>query len=65
MSNQAFDQLCRRLELSDARNALAAYESARKQPDLTAQDIEFLDRAIPETRKRIEAAERNARSLTA
>ena len=64
MSNVAFDQLCRRMELSDARAALEAYETAQTRTDLTAEDVDFLTRAVAATKKRIADAERNAHSLT-
>lgn len=56
MSNLNFDNLCKRLNISDAKAALKAYETSLNRTDLTAEDIEFLNRAIEKTRERIERA---------
>lgn len=63
MSNQNFDRLCKALEVRNAKDALAAYEAAALRTDLSEQERDYLARAIPGTKKRLENARANARNL--
>ena len=59
MSNTNFDRLDKKCELANARDMLKQAETSRARTDLTASDIDFLDRTIVAARARIERAERN------
>jgi len=45
-SNTAFDRLWKQGKLQQARESLAAWQESRALPNLTAEEIAFLDRAI-------------------
>lgn len=46
MSNANFDRLYKVSKLRQARESLQEWEKSRALPNLTAEDIDFLDRAI-------------------
>ena len=51
MSNAAFDKLDRAYRLKNAKQALATWQASRARTDLTAADVEFLDRQIEGAKK--------------
>jgi hypothetical protein len=53
MSNQSFDRSYKQGKLQDARTALAGYEAAFRQPNLSIEDYEFLNRAIGAEKRRV------------
>lgn len=61
MSNANFDRLYKIHKLQQARESLAAYTQSRSRTDLTAADIDFLDRAIVAGRENVARCERAIR----
>lgn len=51
MSNGAFDRLDRAIRLRNAKESLATWQAARRRTDLSAADVEFLDRQIAGAQK--------------
>jgi multidrug resistance efflux pump len=59
MSNTNFDRLDKQCELANARDMLKHAETSRARTDLTASEIDFLDRTIAAAKARIARAEYN------
>lgn len=59
MSNTNFDRLDKQCELLNARDMLKQAEISRARTDLTASDVDFLERTIVAARKRLAQAEYN------
>jgi hypothetical protein len=59
MSNTNFDRLDKQCELANARDMLKQAEISRARTDLTATDVDFLDRTIAAAKRRIALAEFN------
>ncbi len=57
-ANVNFDRLYKAQKLQQARESLAAYTQSRSRSDLTAADVDFLDRAIVKARQNVERWER-------
>lgn len=63
MSNSNFDQLFKAQMLEQSREILAGWEASRARTDLTAAEIDFLDRAIANSRIVVELRKQALRSI--